>query len=670
MVNSTTYTHLICRFRKLIPLLSMALLALAVHGQELAVESFALLPNDMTARSLQPVRDANGELTALIKVVTTEQGFDFDGGSLGIVKVLQQPGEIWVYVPDRARSVTIRHGKLGVLRNYAYPVPVQAGNAYEMKLSHGTVEVVVKPREIVTEWFVVSSTPAGADVYLDDQAVGKTPFSAELPEGRYAWRVERNLYQSQAGIAELNAGNRVALDLALKPNFGRIELSSAPDAGAKVLLNGIDIGKQTPCVLDELPVGSYTVTLSHAWFETTSQSVSLAAGDVQELEIAMQPTFGELELAPRNGVQYSVNDKDVNALVQRLAPGVYSVEARKTGHGKVRAQVVIERGKRQTPELVPNPLYGKLRVQSEPFGARIEVDGVYVGETPFTVRDLLVGKHSVVVRLDGYRTESNDATVQEEATVDVNIPLTPEDEATAATDAFEDDRALAGDTEAPMQSVTSEQTEIERIVSNYYTALGGLEKFRAIKTYREQATLEMASAGVTMEYTKEMKFPDKLRIQSNFSGMNMLQVLNGSGGALVMDGTRTPLEPEVLTSLQQQMRFDQLTDYIEETEKLLFVGTRSFDGIDYDCIDATDGNGTRISYYFNRQTHLIDVMTTLAQADGQSSEFVSRIDAYTEVDGLKFPSHFLMDSATGSIEYTYNRIEVNVPISDVLFELR
>ncbi len=96
------------------------------------------------------------------------------------------------------------------------------------------------------------------------------------------------------------------------------------------------------------------------------------------------------------------------------------------GHGNARAQVVIERGKRQTPELVPNPLYGKLRIQSQPFGARIEVDGVHVGETPFTVRDLLVGKHSVVVSMSGYVTETAEVTVQEEATVDVNIPLVAE----------------------------------------------------------------------------------------------------------------------------------------------------------------------------------------------------------------------------------------------------
>ena len=673
MVDSLPQLSLFHRLRKLVAVLSMALLALAVKGQELAVESFALLPNDMTARTLQPVRDANGEQTALIKVVTTEQGFDFDGGSLGIVKVLQQPGEIWVYVPDRARSVTIRHGKLGVLRNYAYPVPIASGNVYEMKLSHGTVEVVVKPREIVTEWFVVSSTPAGADVYLDDQAVGKTPFSAELPEGRYNWRVERNLYQSEAGIAELKAGNRIALDLALKPNFGRIELSSAPDAGAKVLLNGIDIGKQTPCVLDELPVGSYTLTVSHEWFETTSQSVTVAAGDVKQLDIAMQPTFGELALLPLDGVAYYVNEKLAGDEVQRLAPGVYTVEARKAGHGNARAQVVIERGKRQTPELVPNPLYGKLRIQSQPFGARIEVDGVYVGETPYTVRDLLVGKHSVTVSLDGYTTETNEITVQEETTVDVSIPLVAEVETPAPAAVLEEEAAPAGYTEAPAQSTgyaTREQAEIERIVTSYYRALGGLDKLRAIRTYREEATLEMPSAGMTMNYTKSMKLPGKLRIDTEFTGMSMTQLLNNGVGVMVMNGNTTPLEDIVVSGLKQQLRFDQLADWIDEPEQVIAVDRRSLDGTEYDCIETEDENGTRIVYYFNRRTHLIDAMKTTSFVEGQASEFFSRIDAYTEVDGLKFPSHFVMVSATGNIEYTYDRIEVNVPIGDAVFEVR
>lgn len=99
------------------------------------MSSFALLPNDVTAKVLAPERDADGKLAALVKLVTAETGFDFDGGALGIVKVVPQVGEYWLYVPAKARTLTIKHPSLGVLRNYTYSVPIAEGNTYQLVLS-------------------------------------------------------------------------------------------------------------------------------------------------------------------------------------------------------------------------------------------------------------------------------------------------------------------------------------------------------------------------------------------------------------------------------------------------------------------------------------------------------------------------------------------------------
>ena len=59
-----------------------------------------MLDTDLTANTAGTMEtDQNGETAALIKVVTTQTGFTFDGGALGIVKTVQKPSEIWVYVP-------------------------------------------------------------------------------------------------------------------------------------------------------------------------------------------------------------------------------------------------------------------------------------------------------------------------------------------------------------------------------------------------------------------------------------------------------------------------------------------------------------------------------------------------------------------------------------------
>ena len=49
---------------------------------------------DMEARVKSPRKDQNGEIAALIKIVTTEKGFGFDGGMMGVVGSEQKLGEI------------------------------------------------------------------------------------------------------------------------------------------------------------------------------------------------------------------------------------------------------------------------------------------------------------------------------------------------------------------------------------------------------------------------------------------------------------------------------------------------------------------------------------------------------------------------------------------------
>lgn len=284
------FKHISLIFALTMPMLRLLLLIPAfllagfhTTAQELSVASFTLLADDMTARTISPERDANGELTAMIRIVSTASGFEFEGGSLGIVRAVQKAGEWWVYVPAGARTLTIRHPQLGVLRKYAYPAAITAGSVYELKLVHGEIEITIKEREILTEFVIITSDPPGADVYLNNEPMGKTRFEAENPEGRYEWRVEHEKYLPQAGVFELKAGEKVRLDLKLEPNYGTIKLASQPEEGASISINGFSAGKLTPATLEEVPGGEHTLTLTHEWYETTTQKVVIAAGETKEL---------------------------------------------------------------------------------------------------------------------------------------------------------------------------------------------------------------------------------------------------------------------------------------------------------------------------------------------------------------------------------------------------
>ncbi len=390
-------------------------------SQEIAVASFNLLENDMTARSFAPVRDANGDLTALVKVVTTAKGFDFDGGSLGVVKVDHQPGEIWVYVPPGARMITLRHPQLGVLRNYAYPVSISGGSVYEMVLAHGEMEVIVKERQLLTEFVIIDSEPPNADVYLNNELVGKTPFSSAFPEGRYEWRVAREMHLPEAGVFELKAGEKQRITLKLKPNFGSVQLKSLPENGASVTLNGVKLGKSTPCTLTEVPAGEHKLVLTHEWYETTTRNVVVSPGLTEVLEVAMEPNFAELTVSAQSDEDVYINGarKGKGTFTSRLAPGVYAVEVRKPGHKPATQQLRLKRGDKENLALRLDPILSSLQVVSEPIDAEIYLDGKLVGTTPHILRNLVVGGYEIELRLKGYATEIQMIEVKDGEVVEV-----------------------------------------------------------------------------------------------------------------------------------------------------------------------------------------------------------------------------------------------------------
>lgn len=123
------------RFFAIFILLVCAASALAqTDSSGFYVQSFKKLDWDLDARSNFPMLDQNNRKAALIKVVIPATGFDFDVGVMGVVGVKQEVGEIWVYVPEGVRKITIRHRNYGIIRDYEFSCPIESASVYELTL--------------------------------------------------------------------------------------------------------------------------------------------------------------------------------------------------------------------------------------------------------------------------------------------------------------------------------------------------------------------------------------------------------------------------------------------------------------------------------------------------------------------------------------------------------
>ena len=175
--------------------LSLFLISLIVNlTAEISVKSFRKLENDLDARVGETtVKDFNGEPSAIIKVVTTQTGFTFDCGQIGIVKTVNKPGEIWVYIPNGAKRITIAHEKIGILRDWFFTLPIEKATVYEMVLTTGKVITTIDETP-VTKFLIITSTPSGANVSINEQHKGQTTLQLELTEGEYSYQISKDFF--------------------------------------------------------------------------------------------------------------------------------------------------------------------------------------------------------------------------------------------------------------------------------------------------------------------------------------------------------------------------------------------------------------------------------------------------------------------------------------------
>lgn len=311
-------------------LLLIALIAISqsVWADGISVLGFRLLETDLTANTRgTEKRDMNGDKAALIKIVTPERGFLFNGGSLGIVGTEEKAAEIWLYVPPRAQKLTITHQVFGVLRDYYYPVSIQGGRTYEMLLDIGTGRYVT-----------ITTSQAKSDVTVDGEYLGKSPiYNRYMTYGRHSVFTQNGIYEAQDTII-------VATSDAKATKVANIEMRNMSDHYGEVVVNvennadiwynGHQVG--TGSWSTQLREGSYTVEtrkLDCDPIKTTFTVIPQKKNQIQAAPPA--PHTGRLNIytRPRNATALLNGIDPINLTeLQTLPVGTYQLQFARKGY--------------------------------------------------------------------------------------------------------------------------------------------------------------------------------------------------------------------------------------------------------------------------------------------------------------------------------------------------
>ncbi|OGT74216.1 MAG: hypothetical protein A3H44_13560 [Gammaproteobacteria bacterium RIFCSPLOWO2_02_FULL_57_10] len=139
-------------------------------------------------------------------------------------------------------------------------------------------------------WGEVSFTtePAGAEVLVDGQLVGTTPYNAEILQGEHEVTLKLTGHKAWQDRLEIAAGEVIALpSVALERADGLVFIRSQP-SGANVTINGQFSG-QTPLEVALPPGRTHEVTLFRSGFDAASRSIQTRPDEEQDITVSLTP---------------------------------------------------------------------------------------------------------------------------------------------------------------------------------------------------------------------------------------------------------------------------------------------------------------------------------------------------------------------------------------------
>lgn len=268
-----------------------------------------------------------------------------------------------------------------------------------------------------TGTIVVDADAPGGEVYLDGNKIpDSTPaVITGVSEGPHVVEVRKPPappWKTTVNV-EANKQSKVRAELAalLHGGVGVVRvLSEAP--GARAVLDGVDMGP-VPVDIKDVKAGDHIVQVKATGFATGEKKVTVRAGqsEIVKFDLGADGSQGTLKIVSSvPEAEVFIDGAAIGKVPQekRLAAGEHLVMVRLQGYKPFEQKVSIEAGK-VLPLQAELRAVGRLRIISTPAGARVTINGVPSGKTPF---DAEVETGDTVVRIDEDGYASHEQTVR------------------------------------------------------------------------------------------------------------------------------------------------------------------------------------------------------------------------------------------------------------------
>ena len=345
-------------------------------------------------------------------------------------------GEVWVYLTAKyADYLKISHPDFSSIE-FTIPFDLQPKKGYELTLVN-KMAMSEAPVKEQFNYMIVKADQPNAVIYIDGQYVGDGEAAKSFKVGEtHQWSIDCELYHPESGSATIVKDNPVTIDKKLRPAYGFLNITSAPESGATVFVDNKRVG-ETPCTTNKLASGEHKVRVMKEMYLAAEQTFTVTDGNTTQAKMTMTANFVAVNVTTDSQSDIYVDNekKGKGSWSGRLSAGDHVFEAKKASHKTTVKNMTFALGENASVVIPnPTPIYGTLDINSSPMGATIVIDGKNYGTTPRVLGEILIGSHELRLEKSGCAPMTKTITLDEKNTLSLSEKLQTGREISISTD--------------------------------------------------------------------------------------------------------------------------------------------------------------------------------------------------------------------------------------------
>ena len=256
-------------------------------------------------------------------------------------------------------------------------------------------------------------TPEKAVIDIDglEQRVENGAISLRLSKGRHTYSVSAEQYHTYSG--EIVVGGRVERQVALKPNFGWLNVDGKEYEGAAIYVDDMSVGR-VPISKYQLASGEYKLCIVKELYKPYEGLVTINDDQTTPVSVKLEENFGWLEVSGANleGASVALNGRILGKVPfksDKIESGEYNIKIYKNLYKTFEGDVVIN-------ALETTTLHPTLEIDFATVSISTDKDAeIWVNNSKKGVGrwsgDLKSGFYQFEARREGYYTQTISADI-------------------------------------------------------------------------------------------------------------------------------------------------------------------------------------------------------------------------------------------------------------------